>query len=99
MKILSLFFFFNHLVLAQYSKWFCSDENPGILDIAADITLFVLNQCSTNFADTGLSRIIHRQSNCEFKPFSQAAKTLRCLLCHNPKHFLSNIAIAALGCK
>lgn len=86
---------FSSRSTTQYAKWFGSDQHPGILDIAADLTLFVLSQCSTSFPNTVLSRKIHRES--DVVPYSHAAKTLRYLLIHNPKYFLSNRAIAGLG--
>ena len=86
---------FSSLLLFQYAKWFGSNQHPGILDIAADLTLFILTQCATTFPVTALSSTIHRETG--ITPYSEAAKTLRCLLSNNAKHFLSNKAIAALG--
>jgi len=82
--------------IRKFAKWFGADQqHPGLLEIAADLTLFVFSQCSTSFPDTVLSRNIHRES--AVVPYAQAAKTLRYLLIHNPHYFLSNRAIAALG--
>jgi len=92
----------NPLTMAQacrfmrkYAKWFGSNQHSGILDISADLTLFILVQCATTFPDTPLSSTIQKETG--VTPYSEAAKTLRCLLYNNAKHFLSNKAIAALG--
>jgi hypothetical protein len=68
------------------------------LDVAADLGLFVFNQCAnTDFVNNRQTRSIRRE--CEEWPFGEAAQALEALLCGNPQHFLSNKAIAALGCK
>jgi hypothetical protein len=68
------------------------------LDVAADLSLFAFNQCAnTDFVNSPLTRSIRQEW--EELPFSEAAKALEALLCGNPQHFLSNKAIAALGCK
>mmetsp|Transcript_22212 Transcript_22212/g.61835 ORF Transcript_22212/g.61835 Transcript_22212/m.61835 type:complete len:1475 (-) Transcript_22212:116-4540(-) len=81
--------------LRKYVKWFGSNQHPGVLDIAADLTLFILSQCATVFPDSALSKTIRKETG--VTPYSKAAETLRCLLSNNAKHFLSNKAIAALG--
>lgn len=92
----------NPLTMAQacrfirkYAKWYGSNQNRSILDIAADLTLFVLVQCATNLPDAPLSRTVQKETG--VTPYSEAAKTLRSLLCNNAKYFVSNKAIAALG--
>ena len=82
-------------LILQYVKWIGSSQHPGILDIAADLTLHILVQCATTFTETPLSTTIYKETG--ITPYSDAAKTLRSLLCNNAKHFLSNKAIAALG--
>ena len=81
--------------LCQYAKWFGAKQDLGILDTAADLILFILSQCATGFPDAPLSSTIQRETG--LTPYSEAAKALRYLLCHNANHFLSNPAIAALG--
>jgi hypothetical protein len=67
------------------------------LDVAADLCLFVFNQCADiDFVNNTLTRSI--RDECEEWPFGEAAQALEALLCENPQHFLSNKAIAALGC-
>jgi len=93
----------NPLTMAQacqfmrkYAKWFgSSQQHSGILDISADLTLYILVQCASEFPDAPLSSTIQKETG--LSPYSEAAKTLRCLLCNNGRHFLSNKAIAALG--
>lgn len=67
-----------------------------MLDVAADLSLYVFHQCATDYVEDPLSVAMRRESG-EW-PFPQAARALESLLCQNPKHFLSNNAIAALGC-
>mmetsp|Transcript_21105 Transcript_21105/g.44790 ORF Transcript_21105/g.44790 Transcript_21105/m.44790 type:complete len:1046 (-) Transcript_21105:2179-5316(-) len=88
--------------LRKYAEWFGSHQTPGILnqhagtlDIAADLTLFILSQCATIFPDTALSNTIRKETG--ITPYSEASKALHCLLSNNANHFLSNKAIAALG--
>eukprot|EP00531_Pseudo-nitzschia_arenysensis_P016816 CAMPEP_0116149818 /NCGR_PEP_ID=MMETSP0329-20121206/19184_1 /TAXON_ID=697910 /ORGANISM="Pseudo-nitzschia arenysensis, Strain B593" /LENGTH=1473 /DNA_ID=CAMNT_0003646225 /DNA_START=439 /DNA_END=4860 /DNA_ORIENTATION=- len=81
--------------MRNYAEWFGSNQHPGILDISADLTLHILVQCATSFSETPLSSTIYKETG--ISPYSDAAKTLRSLLCNNAKHFLSNKAIAALG--
>eukprot|EP00536_Pseudo-nitzschia_multiseries_P000220 jgi/Psemu1/321499/estExt_fgenesh1_pg.C_30069 len=81
--------------LRKYVKWFGSNQHQGVLDIAADLTLFILSQCATTFPDTALSKTIRKETG--VTPYSEAAETLRCLLSDNATHFLPNKAIAALG--
>jgi hypothetical protein len=63
--------------------------------VAAELSLFIFTQCATEFPNEPLSIAVRR--DCGVTPFAEAAKTLEELLCHNPTHFLSNKAIAALG--
>lgn len=79
----------------KYAKWFGSNKHPGVLDISADLTLHILVQCATAFTETPLPSTIYKETG--ITPYSDAAKTLRCLLCNNAEDFLSNKAIAALG--
>ncbi|KAG7342510.1 hypothetical protein IV203_007603 [Nitzschia inconspicua] len=79
----------------EYATFYSNNDPAGMLDVAADLTLYVFNQCATDFVDQPVSMAMRQESG-EW-PFGEAAQALEALLCQNPKHFLSNTAIAALG--
>jgi hypothetical protein len=65
--------------------------------VSAELCLFIFTQCASNFPKEPFSVSVLQE--CGVAPFSEAAKALESLLCQNPRHFLSNQAIAALGGK
>ncbi|KAG7363706.1 hypothetical protein IV203_027067 [Nitzschia inconspicua] len=79
----------------KYVRFYSNNNPAGVLDVAADLTLYVFNQCATDFVDDPVSMAMRQESG-EW-PFGEAAQALEALLCQNPKQFLSNTAIAALG--
>lgn len=79
----------------KYFGWFVADNPRGMHDIAVDLVLSVLLLCATDYPAEPLS--LHIYHECGILPYSEAARLLSKFLKHDPQHFLTNNAIAALG--
>lgn len=81
--------------LRKYTRWYGESQVQGVLDVATDLALSTFNLCAASHPGGEASRLMMQESS--ISPGKEAALTLREILCHHPKYFVSNSAITALG--
>ena len=72
-------------------------KDSHALDLASDLALSTFTLCASNFPKEPASIEVRQEANTS--PYSESSKALKYLLCHAPKRFVSNRALAALGGK